>query len=162
MLTRRFRRRRTPQTALETSAILLALIALQPVRVTAQSLAGTWRVTMQLDSAWSTPHRPVAHILTGSLSIKPAPAAMPGDSMPPVHLGHFSLRFRRFGFRVYGPTLFAVATRGDSVRIILNPTVDHGHVQLMGARAGNRITGTWLLVSDPMGARGRFTLVPAR
>jgi len=47
---------------------------------------------------------------------------------------------------------------GESIRILLNPVVDHGVIELSGTRAGNTITGQWTMTGDPATARGRFVL----
>jgi hypothetical protein len=46
----------------------------------------------------------------------------------------------------------------DTVRIILDPTVDHGHVELVGSGAADEIAGHWHLISDPARAEGEFWL----
>jgi len=44
------------------------------------------------------------------------------------------------------------------MRATLNPTVDHGLVEVHGAFRGDAIVGTWRYVSDPGGAAGRFEI----
>jgi len=143
------------------TGFVAALVISAPSLTQAQppTLDGRWKLSLVLDSAWRTPQRPSARTLAGELLVDPVePRPAGGVELPTVHTGSFVVDFRRFGFVVYGATLFASAYATDSVRIVLNPTVDHGHVQLTGRLRKNRIEGAWILVGDPMGARGSFVL----
>jgi hypothetical protein len=44
------------------------------------------------------------------------------------------------------------------MRATLNPTVDHGLVEVHGAFRGDAIVGTWRYTSDPGGATGTFEI----
>jgi hypothetical protein len=42
------------------------------------------------------------------------------------------------------------------MRATLNPTVDHGLIEVHGIFRGDTIVGTWRFTSDPGGAMGTF------
>jgi hypothetical protein len=122
----------------------------------AVSLEGAWRARFELDSAWRLPGTPSARVASGRLWFEDASDAPAGAA--PVYPGRFSVDFSVLGFQPGGQEAIGWYLPGDSLRIILDPSVDHGHLELVGAQAVNRIVGRWTLIGDPSGARGRFTL----
>jgi hypothetical protein len=136
----------------------LALSACSP-RSPDRDLEGRWRAAFVLDSTWRLGSQPRAHALSGVLALGPVPATSPeGDSVPVVHAGHVTVDFEPFGFKLWHDEALGWHMSQDSVRIILDPTVDHGLVELIGTQRGDRIQGRWQLISDPSGAVGAFTL----
>jgi hypothetical protein len=83
---------------------------------------------------------------------------MAADTARRVHAGSSVIDFAPFGFTLGKPETIAWPLAADSVRMILNPSVDHGLVELDGIRKGERIEGQWQMISDPGGARGTFVL----
>ena len=73
-----------------------------------------------------------------------------------MHPGSFEIDFGRFGFTLSTTEALGWSVNADSMRATLNPTVDHGHVDVHGAFRGETIAGTWRYVSDPGGATGTF------
>ena len=58
-----------------------------------------------------------------------------------------------------GYTVRILAVSVDSLRAVLNPTVDHGLVEIHGTiRSDSVVVGTWRYNADPGGARGTFEL----
>jgi len=75
-----------------------------------------------------------------------------------VHAGTLAGDMRPFGFVLGTPEALGWYEGGDTVRIILDPTVDHGHVELVGTGAVDEIVGRWHLIGDPARAEGEFRL----
>jgi hypothetical protein len=65
-----------------------------------------------------------------------------------------------FGFRPESAEALGWYDGPDHVRIVLNPVVDHGAIELVGRRAADSVAGEWTMTGDPSGARGRFVLRP--
>jgi hypothetical protein len=75
-----------------------------------------------------------------------------------VHPGDLAVDFRPLGFGVHGREALGWYASPDSVRIILDPTVDHGHVEIVGSASGAGLDGRWELISDFARAGGEVTL----
>jgi hypothetical protein len=124
-------------------------------------ISGTWEGEFRLDSAWRLPEPPSARSVRARLQFSPVGDATPATtSTRAVHPGTFSIDFTRFGFTLSTQEALGWSTRPDSMRAVLNPTVDHGLVQLHGTlrNDGSVAEGTWSYSADPGGARGTFTL----
>ena len=139
--------------------MLLLLGTLLPARsfTSPRDMTGAWDARFDLDSTWNLPNQPRTHAITGRLDFKPGTAT---DSLHrrPVYPGHSQLDFTPFGFRLGSTKAIGWFTPGDTIRVILDPTVDHGHVELVGFQKDQGIRGTWTMIGDPAGARGRFVL----
>jgi hypothetical protein len=128
------------------------------------SLAGNWRAWFRLDTAFSLPFATRAREVTARLEFRPAPPVLPapsGEDAPqgrPVHAGSLAGDFRPFGFALGTPEVLGWYEGGDTVRIILDPAVDHGHVELVGSRVADEVVGRWRLIGDPARAEGAFRL----
>jgi hypothetical protein len=125
----------------------------------AYHLEGQWSASFTLDSAWRLVREPQARELSGAITLSAAPQTA-ADAAPEkhVHSGTVAVDFGPFGFALARNGVIAWPLGADSVRMILDPTVDHGHVALDGTLKGERIEGRWQLISDPGGARGAFVL----
>jgi hypothetical protein len=122
-------------------------------------LTGRWQAQFALDSAWRLAEPVRARHLTGALHFGPvAPDAAGGGASRRVHAGSFTLDFAHFGFRAESAEALGWYEGPDRVRIVLNPVVDHGVIELVSTRTGDSVTGRWTMTGDPSGARGRFTL----
>ena len=125
----------------------------------APDITGIWTGTFQLDSAWQLPQRASARTVPARVQFAAVGDATPTTSSPrSVHPGTFQIDFSRFGFTLSTQEALGWSVNADSIRAVLNPTVDHGLVEVHGAVRGDAIVGTWRYVSDPGGARGTFRL----
>jgi hypothetical protein len=125
----------------------------------ARDISGTWEGTFTLDSTWRLPERPSARAVPARLHFNPVGDASPTTSSArSVHPGTFEIDFGRFGFTLSTQEALGWSVSDDSMRATLNPTVDHGLVEVHGVFRGNTIVGTWRYTSDPGGAAGRFEI----
>ena len=126
---------------------------------TARDISGTWEGTFRLDSTWRLPERPSARAVPARLHFNPVGDASPTTSSArSVHPGTFEIDFGRFGFTLSTQEALGWSVSDDSMRATLNPTVDHGLVEVHGTFRGDAIVGTWRYTSDPGGATGSFEL----
>jgi len=122
-------------------------------------ITGTWTGTFQLDSAWQLQQRASSRAVPARIQFAAVGDATPTTSSPrSVHRGTFDIDFSRFGFTLSTQEALGWSVTADSIRAVLNPTVDRGLVEVHGAFRGDAIVGTWRYVADPAGARGVFTL----
>ena len=124
-------------------------------------LTGRWHAWFRLDSASRLPLATRAHEVTGEVRFSPAPPApIPQDSatLRRVHAGTAAIEFKPFGFVLHSAEVLGWYEGRDTVRIILDPTVDHGHVELVGSPAADAVVGRWRLNSDLARAEGEFRL----
>ena len=127
--------------------------------VALRDISGTWEGTFSLDSAWRLPERASARSTPARIRFKPVGDASPTTSSPrSVHPGTFEIDFSRFGFTLSTQEALGWSVTPDSMRATLNPTVDHGLVEVHGAFRGDTIVGTWRYTSDPGGASGTFEI----
>ena len=125
----------------------------------ARDISGTWEGTFSLDSTWKLAERPSARAVSARLHFDPVGDASPTTSSArSVHPGTFEIDFGRFGFTLSTEQALGWSVNDDTMRATLNPTVDHGLVEVHGAFRGDAIVGTWRYVSDPGGAAGRFEI----
>jgi len=122
-----------------------------------RDISGTWEGTFRLDSAWRLPQRATARSVPARLHFNPVGDASPTTSSTrTVHPGTFEIDFSRFGFTLGTHEALGWSVSQDSMRATLNPTVDHGLVEVHGTFRGDAIVGTWRFTSDPGGASGTF------
>ena len=159
-------RGRWPTTCIQLSGVFMRLAvlafllgALPPSSrlPTPVALTGAWDARFELDSAWHLPAQPRTHAITGRIDFSQGTAT---DSLhpQPVYAGHSQIDFKPLGFRLGSSEAIGWYTASDTIKVILDPTVDHGHVELVGLQQDQRIDGTWTMIGDPAGARGRFVL----
>ena len=115
-------------------------------------LSGRWIADVRLLDGRELPLMATASAISGEVSLEP----VPGDSAE-VYSGAMTLDFAPLGFRLGSAGVLASAD-GAGVRIVLDPTVDHGHVvaTLTGGEA--ELAGTWYLNSRPARASGTIRL----
>lgn len=127
--------------------------------VAVRDITGTWEGTFRLDSTWKLPQRPAARAVSARLHFNPVGDASPTTSSArSVHPGTFDVDFSRFGFTLSTQEALGWSVSDDSMRATLNPTVDHGLVEVHGTFRGDTIVGTWRYTSDPGGAIGTFSI----
>jgi hypothetical protein len=130
--------------------------------VVLRDISGTWDGTFRLDSAWRLPQPVTARAVHARLRFNRVGDASPTTSSSrSVHRGSFEIDFGPFGFALSTAEALGWSVNDDSMRATLNPTVDHGLVEVHGAFRGETITGTWRFVSDPGGATGTFEITRA-
>ena len=127
-------------------------------------IVGLWEGSFSLDSAWQLPERATARSIRVRMQFSAVGDATPATtSARSVHPGTFEIDFPRFGFTLSTSEALGWSISPDSMRAVLNPTVDHGLVEVHGRITdGSVAVGTWRYVSDPGGARGTFRLQRAR
>jgi hypothetical protein len=131
--------------------------------VVARDISGTWEGTFGLDSTWKLSERPSSRAVPARLRFDPVGDASPTTSSArSVHPGTFAIDFGRFGFTLSTEEALGWSVSDDSMRATLNPTVDHGVVEVHGTFRGDAIVGTWRYTSDPGGAAGRFEIRKTR
>jgi hypothetical protein len=128
-------------------------------RSPARDISGTWEGTFRLDSVWQLSDRPSARSVPARSHFNPVGDASPTTSSArSVHPGTFEIDFGRFGFILSTREALGWSVSDDSMRATLNPTVDHGLVEVHGAFRGEAIVGTWRYTTDPGGAIGTFEI----
>jgi hypothetical protein len=129
------------------------------IAIDLRDITGTWQGTFSLDSAWRLPNRSTAKSIPARIHFNPVGDATPTTSSSrSVHAGTFSIEFANFGFFLSTQEALGWSVNADSMRATLNPTVNHGLVEVHGAFRGDTIVGTWRYVADPGGASGTFEL----
>ena len=126
---------------------------------TVRDISGPWEGTFRLDSAWRLPQSTTARSVPARIRFNRVGDASPTTSSPrSVHPGTFEIDFSRFGFTLSTNQALGWSVTEDSMRATLNPTVDHGLVEVHGAFRGDTIVGTWRYTADPGGATGTFEI----
>lgn len=124
-----------------------------------RDISGTWEGTFRLDSTWKLPQQPTARSIRARLRFDPVGDASPNTSSSrSVHPGSYEIDFAQLGFTLATSVALGWSVTDESMRATLNPTVDHGFVEVYGTFRGQTIVGTWRYVSDPGGAAGTFEL----
>lgn len=128
----------------------------------ARSLAGRWLVQIELLDARELPLPSRTKAIMGEVQLSPvASAPAVEDTAPVSHYGGSStLEFSGLGFRLGSSEVIATVT-SDGVRLLFDPTVDHGHVVATVSRAEDELVGTWYLNSRPARASGSIRLMRA-
>lgn len=148
------------------SASLLVCLCLIPPDLDRDSpdpgpLTGRWSGWFRLSTHSRLPYPTTAREVSGELLFRPAPApprSQGSAAWPLVHEGSSAVEFRPLGFTLGSAEILGWYITEDTVRIILDPTVDHGHVELVGKRTADGVSGRWQLISDPARAHGEFGL----
>lgn len=126
--------------------------------VAVQDLAGTWEGRFRLDSAWRLAARATARSTSGWVQFEPVGVPSAVQSGRSVHGGTFQVDFSAFGFTLATRDALGWSASADSMRAMLNPTLDRGTVELAGVFRGETVAGTWRYASDRGGAAGTFEL----
>jgi hypothetical protein len=133
--------------------------ARRPLPTIARDISGSWQGTFTLDSTWRLVERASMRSIPARLHFKPVGDASPTTSSArSVHQGMFEIDFARFGITLSTQEALGWSVTADSMGAVLNPTVDHGLVELHGTFRGDKVVGTWKYVSDPGGATGTFEI----
>jgi len=128
-----------------------------------RDISGSWEGTFTLDSTWQLGQRASARSIPARLHFNPVGDASPTTSSArSVHPGIFEIDFTRFGITLSTQEALGWSVTADSLGAVLNPTVDHGLVELRGTFRGDAVVGTWKFVSDPGGATGKFEIHRAK
>ena len=131
----------------------------RPDSMAAGDITGTWQGTFQLDSARNLPQRASTRSVPARIVFEAVGDATPTTSSArSVHRGTFDIEFQRFGFTLSTQEALGWSVGADSMRAMLNPTVEHGVVEVHGTFRGDTIVGTWRYASDGGEARGTFQL----
>ena len=117
-------------------------------------LRGRWSIELTPDSAISLADARPGRPLGGSVRIGQRYSSSTGI----VYSGEYAADFRSVGLaRPSGEVLVGVPP-GDTVRITLDPSVDHGNLELVGRCRGEQLVGTWTRTGAPARAWGHFVL----
>jgi hypothetical protein len=117
-------------------------------------LRGTWMLEITPDSAISLASARLGRALTGTVDL----TRRDSTAKWIVYAGRYSAKLQSVGLaRDTGEVLVSVPP-GDSVHIILDPSVDHGHVDVVGKCRRDRLSGNWIRTGAPARAWGHFTL----
>jgi hypothetical protein len=117
-------------------------------------LRGTWTLDITPDSAISLPNARIGRPLTGTVNLtrRDSTAAFI------VYSGRYSAKLQSVGLaRDTGEVLVSVPA-GDTTRIVLDPSVDHGNLELVGKCRDDRVVGNWIRTGAPARAWGRFSM----
>jgi hypothetical protein len=131
----------------------------RPLPAIVRDISGSWQGTFTLDSTWRLGERASVRSIPARLHFNPVGDASPTTSSArSVHQGMFEIDFTRFGITLSTQEALGWSVTADSMGAVLNPTVDHGFVELHGMFRGDTVVGTWKYVSDPGGATGKFEI----
>ena len=120
----------------------------------AMDLRGRWTVELTPDSARQLATARVGRPLRGSFDLMSRDSSASGV----VYTGKYSADFESVGlFKKTGEVL-ASTQPGDTLRVILDPTVDHGHVELVARCRSGELGGQWIQYGDPSIAWGHFVV----
>ena len=148
------------------AALLIGSISLFPldhsgVRQEPASLTGRWEARFVLTRSSRLPFPTLAREVSGEIRFSPAappPLAQDAATWRLVYPGTAAVDFLPLGFKLGNAEALGWHATPDTVRIILDPTVDHGGVEVVGTGTGNDLSGRWELISDLARAEGHFTL----
>ena len=116
------------------------------------ALGGRWTAEIALLDSRELPLPTTSRTISGELQLEP----VGGDSAE-VYRGASALDWTPFGFQV-GTGEILVVVEHASVRMILDPTVDHGHVVATLTGGAEELAGTWYLNGRPARAKGTIAL----
>ena len=120
----------------------------------AMDLRGRWTVELTPDSARELAAARLGRPLRGSFELTTRDSSASGV----VYTGEYAADFQSVGlFKTTGEVL-AFTPPGDSLRVILDPTVDHGHVELVARCRSGELLGEWIQYGDPSIAWGHFMM----
>ena len=117
-------------------------------------LRGTWTLDITPDSAVRLPNARVGRTMSGRIELTRRDSTREWV----VYTGRYSAKFQSVGLaRDTGEVLVSVPP-GDTARIIIDPSVDHGNLELVGRCRADRVIGGWTHTGEPARARGHFSL----
>jgi hypothetical protein len=117
-------------------------------------LRGRWTVELTPDSARELAAARLGRPLSGSFQL----TSRDSSASWVVYTGEYTADFQSVGlFKKTGEVL-AFTPPGDTLRVILDPTVDHGHVELVARCRSGELAGEWIQYGDPSRAWGHFII----
>jgi hypothetical protein len=126
-----------------------ALLDLRPM-----DLRGAWTVELTPDSARGLATARPGHPLGGSFELTTRDSSASGI----VYTGDYVADFQSVGLVKTAGEVLAFTPPGDTLRVILDPTVDHGHVELVARCRSGELRGDWIQHGDPSIAWGHFVM----
>ena len=120
----------------------------------ATDLRGQWTIELTPDSATQLPTARLRHRLSGSLELTSRDSSSSGV----VYTGAYSADFQSVGLFKRNGEVLAFTPRGDTVRIILDPNVDHGNLEIVARCRSDDLAGRWTTNGDPSRAWGRVII----
>ena len=120
----------------------------------AMDLRGRWTVELTPDSARELATARLGHPLGGSFELTTRDSSASGV----VYTGEYTADFQSVGLFKKSGEVLAFTPPGDTLRVILDPTVDHGHVELVARCHSGELRGEWIQYGDPSIAWGHFVL----
>jgi hypothetical protein len=121
-------------------------------------LTGSWTIELRVDT---TRFGARPGVRRRSARVTLAAAATRGSRVEtPTHLGRFEGDLADLGVRKpRGDDRGAIGVlRGDRVRVVLDPGVDHGRMEMDGELREDTIRGTWVVSGYVMGPYGTFEM----
>jgi hypothetical protein len=132
-------------------------------------LSGVWRVSLLRGNSERAPSESDSATFRGAVSLlrMAEPLAQPWLSLgEPTHFGVYTFSRKPLEvppaiaalLRRQLPTAGARLMSGDSVRVVIDPQMDHGALILEGKLAGDSITGHWMVSGYISTPGGRFVM----
>jgi len=122
--------------------------------VRAIDLRRKWNAELTTDSAVNLEKAQIGRALVGSIEL----TSRDSSSRGVIFTGKYSGDFESIGVAPTKGEILAFAPPGDTVRIIVNPTVDHGFIELVARCRSNELSGAWAQYGDPATAWGHFVM----
>jgi hypothetical protein len=120
----------------------------------AMDLRGWWTVEVTPDSARQLPYARLGRRLRRSFRL----ISRDSSSSGVVYTGEYSADFQSVGLFKKSGEVLAFTPPGDTLRVILDPTVDHGHLELVARCRSGELRGKWIQYGDPSIAWGHFVM----
>jgi len=121
----------------------------------AVDLRGEWNVEIIPDWGTQLKDLKLGQLISGSLELATRDSSAAGV----IYTGAYTADFQSVGlFKTAGEVL-ASAPAGDTVRIILDPNVDHGNMELVAHCMSGAFGGRWKTNGDPSSAMGHFHML---
>jgi hypothetical protein len=120
----------------------------------AMDMRGRWTIELTPDSARELAAARLGRPLSGSFQL----TSRDSSASWVVYTGKYTADFQSVGLFKPAGEVLAFTPRGDTLRVILDPTVDHGHVELVARCRSGELAGEWIQYGDPSSAWGRFIM----
>jgi hypothetical protein len=117
-------------------------------------LRGRWGIDLTVDSSRQLASARPGQRLIGSLNVTSRDSSSSGA----VYTGAYAADFRSLGLFKQDGEVLAFTPAGDTVRIILDPNVDHGNLEIVAHCRSDELVGTWTTNGDPSRAWGRVII----
>ena len=120
----------------------------------AMDLRGPWTVDLTPDSVRQLATTRLGRPLRGSFELTTRDSSASGV----VYTGEYSADFQSVGLFKKSGEVLAFTPPGDTLRVILDPTVDHGHLELVARCRSGELGGEWIQYGDPSITWGHFIM----